>query len=86
MTAMLNDFNEIQHTPLRVYNRTVFATNLLSDSGKEVMTDYLNQFTDGEKKQIFLMSNWIKAFGQKKVQQEVTKGLNPTYDPETDNG
>lgn len=68
-------FDEIQHTPLRVFNRVVLMTNLLQDFGKEAMENYAASFTEGERKQMFIMQEYIKVNGEKEMRQMVTNGL-----------
>lgn len=39
MTQTLNKFEDINHLPLRVFNRVVFLNNLFADSGKGLLKD-----------------------------------------------
>lgn len=71
----VNTFNEIEELKLRVYNRTVILANLTKDFGKEAGEEYLGQFSEGEHKQIYLMTQYIKVKGLEVVAKEVTKGL-----------
>ena len=68
-------FDEIKHTPLRVFNRVVLLNNLLSDFGKSTAENYIGVFDTGERKQLYLMQAYIKAKGPDFVRKEVTKGL-----------
>ena len=40
-----NHFNDIEHEPLRVFNRTVMFHNLLQDFGRSVALDYVKPLT-----------------------------------------
>lgn len=68
-------FDSVTHMPLRVFNRVVFLHNLISDSGKSAGETYINLFKEFERKQMFLMSAYIKQVGLEQVRKEVTKGL-----------
>ena len=70
-----NLFNDVNHAPLRVYNRAVFAFNILEDAGKEKLKEYLQSFTEDERLQIFLMVNYIRINGKEKAQKFATQGL-----------
>lgn len=71
----MNTFNDIKHMPLRVFNRTVTLNNIYEDSGEVGAKAYIEQFTQGERKQIFLMQNFIKAKGQDEARKFATNGL-----------
>lgn len=75
-----NKFDDIDHLPLRVFNRTVFMTNLMEDFGADAVKEYANLFTTGEKKQIMLMSAYIKHHGVDQTRKDVTGGLEVVYD------
>ena len=75
MTITLNKFSDINHLPLRVFNRVVFLNNLFADSGKEAAQSYVDLFTEGERQQMYVMGQYIKSVGEEKVRKEVTKGL-----------
>jgi len=76
----MSNFNEINHAPLRAYNRCVYAFNLLGDSGKAPMEDYLAQFSQGERGEISKVYNMVKELGIKRVRSIVTNGLSFTDD------
>lgn len=63
MTQTLNKFEDINHLPLRVFNRVVFLNNLFADSGKGAAQGYADLFTDEERKQMYVMSAYIKQKG-----------------------
>ena len=70
-----NKFDEITHTPLRVFNRVVLMSNLLADFGEEAAVGYAQSFTDDERKQLFIMHQFIKEKGPEKARKFVTKDL-----------
>lgn len=70
-----NNFDDIEHLPLRVYNRAITATNISNDLGRTALTEYIEQFTDIEKKQLAIMFAFIQKYGLKKAQEEATKGI-----------
>lgn len=75
MTETFNNFNDIQHLPLRVFNRTILFNNIFTDFGKESASEYIEQFSQGERKQMFVMQAYIKKFGYKFAKEKVTEGL-----------
>lgn len=75
----LNRFDEIEHLPLRVYNRVVMTHNLLEDSGEDAVRAYLDQFTDDERKQMFIVNTYLTHKGQKATYDYVTKDLEIQY-------
>lgn len=79
MSLEFQKFNNIEHMPLRVYNRAMFATNLMADSGREIVEEYFQAFTDSERKQIFVMLSYIKKFGQETAMKAVTKDMKTEY-------
>ena len=77
-----NRFDEIEHMPLRVYNRGVMAFNILNDFGKETLKEYFETFNTGELLQIAIIQEHIKKFGVKKTYKEVTKDMKLQDDEE----
>lgn len=75
----INRFDHIEHMPLRVFNRAALTFNLLEDFGETAMKEYLEEFDEGEKKQIFIMVTYIQQKGLKAAQDFVTKGLDIQY-------
>ena len=49
----MDNFNTIKHEPLKIYNRAVMACNILEDSGKAPFEEYVAQFSQAEKKDIY---------------------------------
>jgi len=75
-----NNFEDIQHLPLRAYNRAVFYSNLFEDSGKMYAKEYVSQFSPKERLAIAQTIAAVRKFGPKRVQQIVTEGLEfPEY-------
>jgi len=75
MQIDMNRFDEIQHTPLRVYNRTVVAFNLMEDYGQPAVVKYLELFSEDEKKQIVLMNQFIKSKGKEAAHKFAIRDL-----------
>lgn len=70
-----NTFDEIQHKPLRTYNRAVFYCNIWEDSGKAFAEDYAMQFNAQERLEIAQTIAAVKKFGVKRVKELVTQGV-----------
>lgn len=74
-------FDDVNYMPLRIFNRVVFLHNLISDSGKTSGSQYINLFNEVEKKQMLLMSAYIKKVGEAQARRDVTKNLVIVDDP-----
>lgn len=70
-----NTFDDIQHTPLRVFNRVMFMMNLNQSVSPEEGKAYAESFSEGEKKQMYVMGAFIKKNGLDKTRKVVTGGL-----------
>ena len=70
-----NNFNDIKHIPLRTYNRAVTIANIKADLGDSAVLEYVKQFNEKERRQIALVMAYMAKYGQKKTQEECTKGL-----------
>lgn len=70
-----NRFDDINHYPLRIYNRCVFLSNIMEDSGKAYAEDYIGQFSAVDRKSMLSMFNLIKKIGVRNTQKFVTDGL-----------
>ncbi len=70
-----NRFTDIQHRPLRIYNRAVYFSNIFEDHGKAPAEDYANSFTKEERLEIAQMIALVKAKGVKHVKDLVTRGV-----------
>lgn len=68
-------FDEIEHTPLRVYNRVVMMNNLHSSISADEAKAYAEQFSESDRKQMFVMMAFIKSKGMEQARKAVTKGL-----------
>lgn len=69
------NFSEIKHTPLQVFNRTIMMNNINNDFGVDKLKEYIEQFTDSERKQMFVMQQFIKKQGYKAARMFATKGI-----------
>lgn len=68
-------FDDIEHLPLKVFNRAVYLTNLVEDSGKQAGENYIKQFEEGARRQIYFMLAYIKKSGLEAVKKNVFNGL-----------
>ena len=75
-----NRFDHIEHKPLRVFNRTAMASNLTEDFGEEVSKQYLSLFSDKDRRNIFILSGFIKKNGVKEARRICTEGVDFEYD------
>lgn len=75
MTVDVKNFNDVEHLPLRVFNRSVTTFNLLEFGGEAAAREYLEQFSENERKQIFIMNQYIKSEGEAAARKVATKGL-----------
>jgi len=70
-----NTFDDIQHRPLRIYNRSVMFHNLYEDQGKWVAQEYANALSKEARLEIAQMTALVKKIGVKKVKELVTAGV-----------
>lgn len=76
MTKQIFDrFEEIQHRPLRIYNRAVMFFNLYEDSGSEIAEEYAETFSPEERFEMAQMVALTRRLGPKRVKELVTSGL-----------
>jgi hypothetical protein len=80
----MNKFEDIQHTPLRIFNRVMYLTNLISDKGMDQVKAYSSSFTEKERIEMTLVAMSITVRGLEAIRKEVTKGMEFTYDPSED--
>lgn len=73
--ANFNKFDDVNHVPLRVFNRVVLMSNLMGDFGKDVAISYAELFEEGERKQMYIMQSFISQQGLEAARATVTKGL-----------
>lgn len=71
------NFNSVQHPPLRTYNRVVTSHNIKEDFGVAVMNEYISQFSKDEMYRMMLVLNYIKKNGVKATLDLVMKGFEP---------
>ena len=70
---MINTFHEVEHAPLRIFNRAVVMTNQMMDHGEGAATSYATEFTKQERAEIYLMLQLIKKLDLEQVRKIVTK-------------
>jgi len=70
-----NQFNDIEHRPLRIYNRCVMFHNIYEDQGKAPAQDYAESFSKEERLEIAQMAALVKARGPKFVKEMVTRNI-----------
>lgn len=61
-------------------------SNLRKDFGPEVAKEYGGSFTEDERKQMFVMSTFIKQHGEVEARKAVTKGLTLVQEEELTDG
>lgn len=71
----MDDFNQIQYTPLRVWNRCVMAFNIREDVGQAGVEAYMSQFNQSEKHEMLDMYNDVKRRGREVVLKEIKAGV-----------
>ena len=76
-----NRFDDINHRPLRIYNRAVMAYNIQEDQGRATMVEYLETFSPEERKEIAQMVQLVLKKGIKEVQRLVTDGVEFSDEP-----
>lgn len=68
-------FKDVEHLPLRVFNRVVMSFNIRDDFGSAILEKYLENFTAQERAEMMMMTMTIKSRGQEAVRKEVTEDL-----------
>lgn len=68
-------FHDVQHVPLRVYNRVVMAYNIQEDFGQAVLEEYFENFSQPEKAQMLAMMEFVKRNGREAAKAFATKDL-----------
>ena len=71
----MDNFNTIKHEPLKIYNRAVMACNILEDSGKAPFEEYVAQFSQAEKKDIYNLLALVKRIGPDRVRLMATHNM-----------
>jgi hypothetical protein len=78
-----NRFTDIEHRPLRIYNRVVMFHNIFEDHGKAVAEDYANTFNKEERLEMVQMTSLVRGRGAKYVKDMVTRNIDfPEYPSE----
>ena len=75
-----NKFDDIEHKPLRVFNRVAMASNLLEDFGEDVSEQYIALFTAKERMNIHLLADFIQHNGIKVAREVCTRDMEFRYD------
>ena len=65
-------FNDIKDVKLQTWNRCAIAFNLAADEGPAASRNYLNQFSEVDKKKILGMFDTIGKFGYEAVRKQCT--------------
>ena len=76
-----NRFTDVEHAPLRVYNRAVMFSNIYEDHGRYAAEEYAQTFSKEERLQMAQMIALVKAKGTKHVIALVTAGVEFVDDP-----
>lgn len=75
MKKTFNRFTDINHRPLRIYNRSVMTFNIMEDQGKDTAVEYLDSFTKEERLEIAQMTALTRKIGAKNVKEMVTRNI-----------
>lgn len=70
-----NYFDEIEHKPLRTFNRAAMFYNLTEDFGLTVAKDYVSRLTLKDRKDIIAVLTRIEDHGLDCVRKQATDGL-----------
>jgi len=76
-----NRFTDVEHRPLRIYNRAVMFSNIYEDHGRGAAEDYAASFTKEERLEIAQMIALVRKKGTKHVIALVTEGVEFVDDP-----
>lgn len=77
MKHVFENFNEVKHNPLKVYNRVVMSNNILADYGAEVLKEWGGQFSREELLQMHALNAYMKKYGQGATLKLVTRQFTP---------
>lgn len=75
----MNNFNNVEYAPLRIWNRCVMLFNINEDSGVEAASVYLKQFSKPELTELLDMYNRVKKEGREPVLREIMRNM-PTQE------
>ena len=70
-------FDEVENPVLKAFNRVVLLTNITIDFGKEAAVKYGEQFSEGDKKAMYFMSELIKRKGVEETKREILSQIEP---------
>jgi hypothetical protein len=70
-------FDEVEHLPLRTYNRMVMCFNIKEDFGPVVLEEYVENFDIEERKRIFLLMAFVYKEGMERAREICLKGFVP---------
>lgn len=68
-------FDDINHAPLKAYNRVVLMTNLKQSVSDDEARRYAGLFSTADRKKMMLIMQFIKKFGVDKTRSIVTRDL-----------
>lgn len=71
----MNNFQEIEHRPLRLYNLSVMAYNIYEDCGQAAFEDYIDSISAKDKADMIKMIKLVRLKGTKYVISKVTEGM-----------
>lgn len=80
MKTQFNLFHDVQHRPLRIFNRSVMFHNLYDDQGARTAKEYVDALTKEERLEIAQMTALVKKIGLKRVKALITEGVEFTDD------
>jgi len=85
---MLNEYHtfaDVDDRELRAWNRCAVAFNILADENRDLMNEYLAQFSEEDKWDIHNMYERIKNDGYQQTRAAVSRNYNairPVYEAE----
>lgn len=79
-------FNDVESKSLRTYNRCVTATNIKQARGEQAAKDYMERFSELERKRMFAMLQYIMAVGAEAVKRQIGNGTIDRLAEEAVNG
>lgn len=75
MEEQFATFHDIEHNPLRVYNRVVTSFNISTDFGQDALEKYYANFTNHEKWEMMCMMQYITQKGVEAAREFAVKDL-----------
>lgn len=80
--TLLRTFNDVENDYVRAYNRVITATNLKTAGQNAAAEDYLRQFDDVSKEQMFLVILDIQLHGYENIKKKVSESIYATLPEE----